>query len=106
MQEREEEPEPDNAAMRAALSAWRRKSLHALKAGKSPATVFEHEAIGPDLHADIWAKLSACKTAADVREVFEQAIAGGDAAKGDSLLSEKVEALEAMVKKSAWVMYP
>jgi len=104
--EPEEEELPDNAAMRAALAAWRRKSLHALKAGKSPATVFESAAIGPDLHADIWAKLSACKTAADVREVFEQAISGGDAAKGDSLLSEKVEALTSLVRKSAWVMYP
>jgi HK97 family phage portal protein len=106
-----EEPEEveerqEEAAMRAALSAWRRKALKSFKAGHGATVIFEDASIPPDLHADIWAQLSACKSATDVREVFEQAISEGEPVKIDKLLIEKVEALEAIVKKSAWVMYP
>ena len=83
-EEPEEETEDNPVAARADLAAWRRKSLHALKAGKGAAVVFESAHIDPDVHADIWAQLSACKTAADVREVFEAAITGGSSPRVDA----------------------
>jgi len=63
---------------------------------------FESKYIDPDLHADVWARLSACKTSADVREVFEQVMAGGQSL----ALADQVKALTELVHKSAWVMYP
>jgi hypothetical protein len=100
--EPEETEEQEQAAMRADLAAWRRKSLKSLKANKGAAVTFESRYIDPDLHADVWARLSACKTAADVREVFEQVMAGGQSL----ALADQVKALTELVNKSAWVMYP
>jgi HK97 family phage portal protein len=100
--ETEETEEQEQAAMRADLAAWRRKSLKSLKANKGAAVTFESKHIDPDLHADVWARLSACKSAADVREVFEQVMAGGQSL----ALADQVKALTELVHKSAWVMYP
>lgn len=93
------------AAMRANLAAWRRKSLHSLKAGRGAAVTFESASISPEMHADIWARLNACKSAADVREVFEQAIGRNDD-RIDSEINAKLQKLTEMVQQSAWVMYP
>lgn len=77
-EEPEEETDTDDEmpvgeAMRADLARWRRKAIKALKTGNA-AVIFESEAIPPELHADIWARLSACKSANDVRAVFDGAL--------------------------------
>ena len=75
----EEPPEDDDEMpqeMKADLERWRRKAIKALKAG-TPAVVFESDHISPELHAKIWAGLTACKSAEDVRAVFDRAIIGG-----------------------------
>ena len=101
VEEPEEVEEQQEAAMRAALAAWRRKALHALKAGRGAAVTFEHSAINPDLHADVWARLSACKSAADVREVFENAMI-----KRNDDITKRLDEITQLISKSAWIAYP
>lgn len=97
------EDEEEAAETKADLDRWRRKALKAFKASGSAAVTFESDTITPELHASIWAQLSACKSASDVRDVFDRAIAQGEQT---SDLAEQVKALTELVKDNLWSAYP
>jgi hypothetical protein len=84
-QEPMEEPEQDNPdsgedeeatpdETKAALKVWERKAINSFRSKGSVANVFHSKEIPPELHASIWAQLSACKSGKAVREVFREAI--------------------------------
>ena len=61
------------AASGGAKAMWERKALRRLKAGKSAACQFESDEIDDGEHARISDALAACKTADEVRAVFDPA---------------------------------
>lgn len=67
--EQEQETE-EEAAMRADLERWKRKSLNAVKRGKAAAVDFESVSIPPEFREQITAGLAGAVTADDVRGVF------------------------------------
>lgn len=69
--EPEAEPEMDTEAMTKALTAWRRFCVEAVKAGR-PAGVLPFTGVPDALSRTIQEALKGCKTASDVRAVFER----------------------------------
>ena len=113
-QEPVKEPEPEDeeeeeapAELKADLDKWRRKAVKAFNASKNAAVTFESDIINSEMHAQIWSLLSGCKSASDVRAVFEQAMLkpAPEASKVGEL-EEKVKALAEVVKNSVWIGYP
>lgn len=65
--------EDGNRAFLQDLRRWKNKALSRLKASKTLAFSFESAAIEPSLAAAITGALEACRTAGDVRRVFDDA---------------------------------
>lgn len=68
--EETEDVEPDNSELKADLNKWKRKAVK--KIGQ--AVPFESDVIPPEVNAEIYAALPACKTDAEVRALFAKPI--------------------------------
>jgi hypothetical protein len=66
----QEEEDTEDDKQQEEKKRWERKSLNALKRGKSPAVAFESDHIPAGEHERILAGLAECKTAEDVRKMF------------------------------------
>ena len=89
----EDDPDEEGDDMKMDLSKWRRKAINALKSKGTAAVTFESAAIPPELHAEIWAGLSECKSTTDIRVVFDKAFKR-QAQDGGALLAELKRANE------------